>query len=104
MTQDEMLSKFKLKIEEDAPEDLLRCYLEEAQEVIHNKLYPYAKELMDIPVKYHNKQISIAVYLYGKNGAEGETMHTEGQVTRMYEKGDVPDSMLKDIMTMCGSL
>lgn len=102
MTQEEMLNAFKSRIDIDAQDDLLLSYLNEAQEIIYNKIYPFAEDSGEIPEKYHHKQLEIANYLFNKNGAEGETMHTEGQITRMYEKGGVPDSMLKGITPKCG--
>ena len=102
MTREEMLNVLKLRIDIEVPDDLLFDYLDEATAIIYNKVYPFAEEYGEIPEKYHRKQIEIANYLVSKNGAEGETMHTEGQITRMYEKGGVPDSMLKDVVPMCG--
>ena len=104
MTNEEMLEIMKLRADDDSASDsLLLSYLKEAQQIIFHKVYPFVEELGDIPEKYHYKQLEIAVYLFSKLGAEGETMHTEAQITRMYEKGSVPDSMLKGITPMCGT-
>ena len=47
-------------------------------------------------------QVEIAVYLMNKRGAEGESAHSENGVSRTYENGDVPASMLRGIVPMVG--
>ena len=41
------------------------------------------------------KQIEIAVYLYNKQGAEGQTAHSENGISRTYESADVPGVHVK---------
>ena len=108
MTKEEMIEELRVRIvsdyitEEEVPNSLLLSYLEEAQSIIYTKVYPFNRGYGDIPEKYHRKQVEIAMYLFSKNGAEGETMHTEGQTTRMYQSGGVPDSMLSGITPYVG--
>lgn len=105
MTQDELLNIFRERLGDDgsdASDELLESYLSEAHEAIFTKVYPFTTTETEIPSKYQGKQLSIAIYLFTKAGAEGETMHTEGQTTRMYEKGGVPPSMLADVTSFCG--
>lgn len=47
--------------------------------------------------RWNMKQVEIAVYLYNKQGAEGETEHTENGTKRVYESASIPASMLSDI-------
>lgn len=105
MTQEEMIISLREILGDDAEnasDELLAFYLQEAYDVIFAKVYPFTTTATTIPSKYESRQIDIAVYLFTKNGAEGETMHTEGQTTRMYEKGGVPPSMLADITSFAG--
>lgn len=86
--------------ENQITQEMAQVYLDTAVEAIFNKLYPFADEEtpIEIPSKYNNKAVSVAVYLINKAGAEGELTHTEGGITRQYEAADIPASMLKDIL------
>jgi hypothetical protein len=48
--------------------------------------------------RYHDLQIRIAVELYNKQGAEGETAHSENGVSRSYESASVSESQLSEII------
>jgi len=79
---------------------ILSYCLDQAKAAILEKLYPFDIDYDndDLPDKYEQKQIKIAVYLYNKRGAEGEVSHSEGDISRGYESADVPESMLKGII------
>ena len=87
----------------DSEEDtLLEAYLAIAAEAVLNRLYPFDKKKAEVPDKYARTQVNIAVYLLNKRGAEGELQHNENGIDRTYESGDIPESMLKDIIPHCG--
>ena len=78
---------------------LLKAYLRIAASIILKRLYPFDKDgEKKLPGSYAVKQCEIACFLYNKRGAEGETAHDENGIKRTYESGDVPPSMLKDIV------
>ena len=80
-------------------EKILKAYLRIAASIILKKLYPFDKEGKEkLSGSYAVKQCEIACFLYNKRGAEGETAHDENGIKRTYESGDVPPSMLKDIV------
>ena len=79
-------------------DELLLMYLECAERAILNRLYPMDDKARGLPVRYESRQIEIAAYLYNKRGAEGETSHTENGISRSYENGSIPTSMLSDII------
>ena len=80
-------------------EKILEAYLRIAESIILKRLYPFDKDgEKKLPGSYAVKQCEIASYLYNKRGAEGETAHDENGIKRTYESGDVPPSMLKDIV------
>lgn len=90
-------------IYDDSEEDtLLEAYLAIAAEAVLNRLYPFDKTKTEVPDKYARTQVNIAVYLLNKRGAEGELQHNENGIDRTYESGDIPESMLKDIIPHCG--
>lgn len=46
---------------------------------------------------YLNRQISIAIEIYNKRGAEGQVGHSENGLGRSYEKGDISDTVINKI-------
>lgn len=103
MTQEQKLERLTLLVDDDkANSGVLSAYLDIAKSVILNRLYPFKPDEKEIPEKYTNTQINIAVYLYNKRGAEGEVAHTENGISRTYDSADVPESLLKDIVPFAG--
>jgi hypothetical protein len=46
--------------------------------------------------------VEIAAYLLNKRGAEGQTSHSENGISRGYESGSIPESMLSDVLPFVG--
>lgn len=85
----------------DVNDSLLSIYLNIAEQIIINRVYPFSVKSPDMPSKYDYKQVQIACYLFNKRGAEGETAHSENGINRTYSDADVPASMLEDIVPRC---
>lgn len=77
---------------------ILSAYLSIARDKILRRAYPFGNRPSEFPDEYDLKQVEIAVYLLNKRGAEGETAHSENGVSRSYEDGDIPPSMMRDIL------
>lgn len=88
----------------ETDESTISAYLEIAGSKICRRAYPYNPEITDVPSQYGHLQVEIAVYLLNKRGADGETAHSEGGISRSYEDADVPSSMLRSIVPMAGAL
>lgn len=82
----------------ETDEGVVSAYLYLAGEKILRRAYPYDESVKDVPAKYEHVQIEGAVYLLNKRGAEGETSHGENGITRSYENGDLPESLLSGIV------
>jgi hypothetical protein len=89
---------------DDSEDDLLLALLSLAEGKILERLYPYDHSKETLPTRYVGKQIEIAVYLYNKQGAEGQTAHSENGISRTYESADVPESMLRGIAPFVGGI
>ena len=89
---------------DDSENDLLLALLSLAEGKILERLYPYDHSKETVPTRYVGKQIEIAVYLYNKQGAEGQTAHSENGVSRTYGSADVPESMLRGIAPFVGGI
>ena len=106
MTMDEKLLSLKKRIEPDAvSDDLLSELLEQAGAIVLNRRYPFGyPEGMEVPSQYARIQVSIALELYVKRGAEAQTSHSENGINRTYEAGDVSPSLLRQIVPLVGSV
>ena len=106
MTNEQKIEKLKVLISPDtASDELLSYLLEQSEGIILNRRYPFgAPEDASLSPRHEQIQIRIAVELYSKMGAEGQTQHTENGVSRTWEAGDVSPSLLKHIVPVCGSV
>ena len=86
----------------DWSDDVLLTYLQIAGRKIINRAYPYDDDITEVPRRYEVLQCEIAAYMLNKRGAEGELMHTENGISRTYEKADVPESLMGQIVPYCG--
>ena len=79
------LKRLKKRIPEESDDDLLLDILESAKNLILDKRYPFVDELpTELENRYKELQLQIAIRMYNKIGAEGETAHSESGVTRQY--------------------
>lgn len=100
---DTYLQELRLWVDADESENpLLLVLLKHAERKILRRLYPYDKTKTEVPEEYQDRVIDIAVYLYNKRGAEGQTSHSENGISRSYESADIPDSMVEDIVPFVG--
>lgn len=90
---------------EQASESLLLSLLEQSEGIVLNKRYPFgAPEGAVVEARYEHIQLQIAVELFSKMGAEGQTAHNENGISRSYESADVSPSLLRRIVPLAGSV
>ncbi len=104
MTEAEQLNILTLMVGADVDASILPAYLKLAGAEIINRAFPFEKEEKEVPHKYRALQCEIAAYLINKRGAEGQTGHSENGISRSYENGGIPESLLSRITPMCGIL
>ncbi len=99
--------KLYLGITDNSEDGLLSLLIKQADAAIIKKRYPFgateeqkSKALLD----YADIELNIAVYLYNKIGAEGQTSHNENGVNRGYESAGIPASYTRDITPFVGSI
>lgn len=97
MTQSEKLKMLGV-ITGEKDTNTLTTYLAIAGDKILGKLYPFSRPSNEVPEPYSYRQVEIAAYLLNKRGAEGETAHSENGTSRSYENGDLPSSLVRDIV------
>lgn len=87
----------------EADDSVVSAYLAMAGNRICRRAYPFDTSVHEVPEAYIMLQIEIAVYLLNKRGNEGLLAHSENGYSDTFESGDVPDSMLRLIVPMCGT-
>lgn len=97
MTDTEKLTMLKAMTGEK-DESVLSTYLSIAGNKVLKRAYPFDPTVTAVPDQYAHIQVEIAVYLLNKRGAEGQTAHSENGISRSYEDGDVPPTLLRDIV------
>lgn len=106
MTNEEKITRLETLISpEKANTELLISLLDVAEGVVLNRRYPFGvPEGAVVPTIYEHIQLQIAVELFSKMGAEGQTAHSENGIGRSYESADVSPSLLRRIIPVCGSV
>ena len=99
MTQ---LERLKIRITEKVSDIELEDILESAKAVILSRRFPFGEQPTEIEDKYKDLQIRIAVEMFNKRGAEGETAHSENGVSRSYASANVSEDLLKEITPKVG--
>ena len=82
--------------------EVLDAMLADAGALILNRMYPFGyDESMTVPLRYERIQIQLAVELYSRRGAEGQTAHSENGISRTWSE---ESALLKKILPHCGSV
>lgn len=106
MTNEQKMARLEVLISPDtASVELLGHLVGQAEGIVLNRRYPFGiPEEAKVPAQYEHIQIQIAVELFSKMGAEGQTAHNENGINRTYEAADVSPSLLKRIIPIAGSV
>lgn len=75
-----------------------------AKEKILAKRYPFGDGTEDFPEEYDQLHIQLTDYLYHRDGAVGEIVHLENGISRHWEDGDVPATIMRQITPKGGVL
>jgi hypothetical protein len=99
MTQ---LERLKIRITENVTDEELEDILESAKAVILSRRFPFCEHPAEIEDRYKDLQVRIAVEMFNKRGAEGETAHNENGVSRSYSSASVSEELLREITPKVG--
>ena len=99
MTQ---LERLKIRITEKVDDEVLSDILESAKAAIMSRRFPFGEQPTEIEEKYKDLQIRIAVEMFNKQGAEGETAHSENGISRSYASASVSEDLLREITPKAG--
>ena len=106
MTTADKIAKLGVLISPDtADSSLLSLLIEQAEGIVLSRRYPFGvPEGATVPTAYEHIQLQIALELFSKMGAEGQTVHDENGIKRTYEASDVSPSLLRRIVPVVGSV
>lgn len=90
------------QLTDETDEDILSAYLTLAEGVVLSRAYPFGNGGGGVPTQYDTTHVEIAAYMLNKRGAEGEIVHLENGVSRHYEDGDIPPTLLRRIIPLAG--
>lgn len=104
MTDAEKIARVQVLVDqdEDATDNLIQVYLEDAKATIMHRMYPFKiptvtdeegnENEVDMPSRYDILQCKLASRYFLRRGAEGESSHNENGINRVY--GSVNDEDL----------
>lgn len=101
MTDEEKLAMISAMSDETDP-TVLSAYLRLAKQIILEKAFPFGGFPEELPSQYDAVHVEAAAYMLAKRGAEGEVVHLENGVSRHWEDGSVPPSILRRIVPFAG--
>lgn len=106
MTNEEKITRLSVLISPDtATDELLAVLIAQAEGIVLNRRYPFGiPEGATVPKAYEHIQLQMALELFSKMGAEGQTVHDENGIKRTFESADVSPSLLSRIIPVCGSV
>lgn len=79
-------------------QDIVKAYLAMAEAKVAKAAMPYADE-PEMPARYADVQVDLAVMALNKRGAEGQASHSENGVSRAWE-GE--GTVLARVVPLCG--
>lgn len=93
------LQKLKIWVDisdiDTSHDNKLNLMLDRAASVIkHRRNWP---DELPMEPRWNELQIQIALFLWNKQGAEGEKEHVENGVSRYYDNSDIPPALLNDV-------
>ncbi len=94
MTQAEKLKRRLPEASDTDIEDLL----DSTAAIINNIRNPFGEISEEIEPRYNDLQLRMAVELFNKEGAEGQTSHSENGVSRAYSSAWVSSELLNEIV------
>lgn len=80
----------------ESNEGTINAFLEMAGDAIHNYV---GGDKDAVLAQYGGVKARLAAYWLNKRGADGQTSHSENGISRGYEAGDIPPSLLRELVS-----
>lgn len=90
---------------EETDASVVSAFLSMAGETIYHYVDPFqTSEKAAVLEEYGVVQAKAAAYFLNKRGADGQVTHSENGISRSYESGDLPASLLREITPKAGAV
>lgn len=90
---------------DETDDDVISAFLSMAGDAIYHYVDPFKTETKETVLdEYGAVQAKAAAYFLNKRGADGQTTHGENGISRSYESGDLPTSLLREITPKVGAV
>jgi hypothetical protein len=106
MTNEEKITSLAELISPDTADvKILSQMIAPSEGIVLNRRYPLGvPQGAIVPKQYEHIQLQIALELFAKRGAEGQTEHDENGIARKYESADISPTLLRRITPILGSV
>ena len=106
MTNEEKITSLAELISPDTADvKILSQMIVLSEGIVLNRRYPLGiPQGATVPKQYEHIQLQIALELFAKRGAEGQTEHDENGIARKYESADISPTLLRRITPVLGSV
>ncbi len=86
MTDAEKQRMFQL-VTDETDSGVVEAYLDVARSRIMSRAYPFVSDLslLSFPARYDDLHVRLAIDMWAKRGAEGQSSHNENGINRSYE-------------------
>lgn len=104
MTNEEKITMVKA-MSDETDDTVISAFLTKAADELYKFADPYKTTGKETIVdEYADVQVDIAAYRLNKRGWDYESSHSENGVSRVYETGDLPASILRRITPIASSV
>ena len=101
MTEENQIKKMRLEILKDVEnsklDEIFKLKLEDAKWVALDTLYPFNKEITELPERYSNWQVRCAIELYNAMGQEGYSSYEENVLSYTKTGGLVSTTLMNEL-------
>lgn len=93
----------RLKLRTNEPDEaILEDCLESAKSAIMARRYPFQEWPDELESRYLDLQFRMAMDIYAKIGAEGQTSHSENGINRAWESSWISEQLLSEVTPLAG--
>lgn len=93
----------RLKLRTNEPDEaILEDCLENAKSAIMARRYPFQGWPDELESRYLDLQFRMAMDIYAKIGAEGQTSHSENGINRAWESSWISEQLLSEVTPLAG--
>ena len=106
MSEEEQLKKMRLEILNDIDceeqDEIFKLKLLDAKYIALDTLYPYHKEITELPERYLNWQVRCAIELYRIMGEEGYVSYSENGLSYTKQTDLISKSLMNELIPRVG--